>query len=96
MMRILTIVHVQCDLHVACGMYLVLYFEHYLQHASPCVLKLLISRYPTLFGETIELVEGVGHGRNGMSHGLDMIKAHRWQTSFEVSLHHINAEKCAL
>jgi hypothetical protein len=33
-------------------MYLVLYIEHYLQPTSPCVLKFLSSRCPTLFDET--------------------------------------------
>ena len=35
-----------------CDIYLVLYMEHYLQPASPCVLKFLSFRYLTLFGET--------------------------------------------
>ena len=34
-------------------MYLVLYIEHYLQPTSPCVLKILSSRCPTLFDETL-------------------------------------------
>jgi hypothetical protein len=33
-------------------MYLVLYIEHYLQPASPCILKFLSSRCPKLFDET--------------------------------------------
>ena len=40
------------DLICTCSMYLVLYIEHYLQPASPCVLKFLSSRCPTLFDET--------------------------------------------
>ena len=40
------------DLICTCDMYLVLYIEHNLQPASPCVLKSLSSRCPTLFGET--------------------------------------------
>ena len=35
-----------CDM-----MYLGLYVEHYLQLASPCVLKFFSSRCPTLFDE---------------------------------------------
>jgi hypothetical protein len=40
------------DLICTCDMYLVLYVEHSLQHASSCVLEFLSSRCPTLFGET--------------------------------------------
>ena len=78
-------VQVQRNLHVTCTH--VLYIEHYLQPASPCVLEFLSSKCPTLFGETCgSWFKGHGMEEIICFMGDDMIKAHRWWKVCLVSL----------